>query len=186
MQNEDKANKGRKSNFGTFTAPTLRGHYKPLSEFDQNVLNFIVKNLTFSAKAYEEDIKSVNKIQTRLRPSYNQIATLLNEKGFKTSRGNKWSGRTVSRFMKKSGCDENKKIEQEKQWENSKRIRVTKYNEFVLWMRDEVLPTINQNQKNYKIAQELNKKGITTRNGAQWSNGAVCRLYKRIKELSEE
>ncbi len=181
MQNDDMNTKSSKGTFGDLTVPTLKGHYTPLSEFEQKAITLITKNFKFFTEASEEEIRSVNRVH--LKPSYSQSAELLNEQGFKTKRGNKWSGRTVSRLMKKTGGDKNEKIEQADKWDNSSTTRKQEFSDYAIKFYKEELQTIDLKQKHHIIAQELKDRGVTTRNGSEWGNSAVKRLLIRLNDL---
>ena len=184
MSDKEKKNKDQGIPFGTPTVSTLKGHYKPLSEFDQKVIALIVKNFAFFAEANKSEVKSVNKVH--LKPSYSQVATLLNEEGQATKRGKKWDGTTVRRLIEKTEGDDNIEIGHgECNWENSCTKRRREFDEFAIMMRDEILPSIDSKQKHHRIANDLNERGITTRKGGKWGNVAVGRLLKRIKKLPE-
>jgi len=183
-KNDDKSN--RVSTFGEPTVKTLRGHYKPLSEFDQQVTSLVAKNFKFFTEATEEEVGSVNRIH--LKPSFSEIARQLNEQGPKTIRGKKWTPTGVRRVLEKS--EEGQKLKTElghtnEKWVASRITRERKADEFAIKMRDEVLPLIDVNQKNHIIADELNARGIKTRTGGNWVNVSVDRLFKRIKKLEE-
>ena len=118
--------------------------------------------------------------------SYQQIADSLNEQNHKTAYGRKWERTSVKRFIERHLRDYLYVIGLE---EHDTRPAVSgkrkKVEEHAIYMRDEVLPTIDTNQKYHIIAAELNKRGIKTRLEGKWGNMSVKRLLETIEKLDE-
>jgi hypothetical protein len=164
-----------------------RERFKFVQEHRLNTLELIKKfgkvGLT-SGQLELFDLIPYREATKALPISYGEVATLLNEFEHYTLQGKEWTGASVKQFIERHGNDKYGKIGHTKiklAIANAKREKLVK--DHAIYMRDEVLPSIDTNQPYLTIAKELNKRGCKTRTGGKWGNVAVKRLLERIKKL---
>jgi hypothetical protein len=120
--------------------------------------------------------------------TYTELANLLNERKHSTTFDGerKWTRLSVKRIIEQHGNELQRigHIKDTLKIANKKRSKAVE--DFAIWMRDEVFPSINVDQPYLTIAKELNTRGIKTRTSGEWGNVSVKRLLDKIKELSGE
>lgn len=165
-----------------------RERLKHVREHRLNILE-LMKKYTQDGLTSEQlevfDMLPYQKVTKTLPISFGEVANRLNEFENYTLQGKEWTGASVKQFVEKHGNDNYGNIGHTKiklAIANAKRIKAV--NDFAIWMRDEVLPSIDTNQPYLTIAKELDKRGFKTRTGGKWGNVAVKRLLERIKKLS--
>jgi vacuolar-type H+-ATPase subunit I/STV1 len=165
-----------------------RERFRDRQEHRRNTLELIKKfgkeGLT-SGQLELFDLKPHRKATKDLPKSYREVATLLNKEEHYTLQGKEWTGASVKQYIEKHGNDNYGRIGHTKSKlaiANAKREKLVK--DHAIYMRDEVLPSIDTNQPYLTIAKELNKRGCKTRTGGKWGNVAVKRLLERIDDLS--